>query len=224
LTEIISIYGIWLVAAFIALESVGFPLPAEAALIAAGFFAARTHGFNIWVLIAAGIFSAILGDIVGFWIGRRFGYQLLKRHGARLGLTEGRIRIGQWLFVRYGGRFVFTARFLPFLRNMAAVLAGTNSMAQLNFYFASAMAAVAWIMGYGLAAYSFGEAFSDLASPAAVCLGVAAGLIVLALPALILRYEKHLLARTERGLPSPPAQSTGVMSSSRISSFAVTQQ
>src|ERR1700730_13033800 len=83
------------------------------------------------------------------------------RPSSRLGLTEGRIGIAQWLFVRYGGRFVFIARFLPFLRNMAAVLAGTNSMAQQNFYFASGLAAVAWVMGYGLAAYSLGESFMN---------------------------------------------------------------
>jgi membrane protein DedA with SNARE-associated domain len=194
LTHFISIYGVWLISAFIALESVGVPLPAEAALIAGGFFAARTHGLDIWVLIAAGTFAAILGEIVGFWIGRTFGYQLLQRYGARIGLTEERMRIGQWLFVRYGGRFVFIARFLPFLRNMAAVLAGANAMAQHSFYLASATAAAAWIMCYGLAAYSFGEAFSSLASPAAVVLGVAAILIVLAVPALILRHEKRLAA------------------------------
>ena len=165
MAEFVSIYGIWLVAAFIALESVGIPLPAEAALIAAGFFAARTHDLDIWSLIAAGIVAAILGEVVGFWIGRRFGHQLLMRHGARLGFTEGRIRIGQWLFVRYGGRFVFVARFLPFLRNMAAVLAGTNAMAQHNFYFASSTAAAAWIVCYGLASYSFGEATCANASP-----------------------------------------------------------
>ena len=99
--------------------------------------------------------------------------------------------------MRYGGRFVFIARFLPFLRNMAAVLAGTNSMAQHNFYFASATAAAAWIVCYGLASYSFGEAFANVASPAAVVLGLAAALIVLAVPALILRYEKRLLAKAE---------------------------
>ena len=162
----ISNYGVWVVAVFIALESVGIPLPAEAALIAAAFFAAK-HGLDIWPLICAGILAAIVGEIVGFWIGRRFGYMLLSRYGVRLGMTEGRVRIGQWLFVRYGGRFVFIARFLPFLRNMAAVLAGTNAMAQHNFYFASATAAAAWITCYGFAAYSFGEAFETMASSCA---------------------------------------------------------
>lgn len=200
MAQFISNYGVWVVAAFIALESIGIPLPAEAALIAAAFFAAK-HGIDVWPLITIGILAAIVGEIVGFWLGKRFGPQLLKRYGIRLGLTEERIRIGQWLFVRYGGRFVFIARFLPFLRNMAAVLAGTNSMAQHSFYLASATAAAAWITCYGLAAYSFGEAFANLASPVAISLSVAAALIVLALPALILQYEKRLLVKAEHGLP-----------------------
>jgi len=203
LTEFVSNYGVWTVAAFIALESIGLPLPAEAALIAAAFFAARTHDIDIWSLIAAGIVAAILGEMVGFWIGRRFGHQILIRYGARVGFTEERIRIGQWLFVRYGGRFVFIARFLPFLRNIAAVLAGTNSMAQHSFYFASATAAATWIITYGLSAYSFGGAFANVASPAAVVLGFAATLIVLATPVLILRHERSLLVKVERGGLTP---------------------
>jgi membrane protein DedA with SNARE-associated domain len=201
LAEFVSNYGVWMVAAFIALESIGLPLPAEAALIAAAFFAARTHEIDIWSLIAAGIVAAILGEMVGFWIGRRFGHQLLMRYGTRVGFTEERIRVGQWLFVRFGGRFVFIARFLPFLRNIAAVLAGTNSMAQHSFYFASATAAAAWIIIYGLSAYSFGGAFANLASPAAAVLGLAATLIVLATPVLILRYERSLLVKVEREFP-----------------------
>ena len=74
-------------------------------------------------------------------------------------------------------------------------------MAQHSFYFASGTAAAAWITCYGLAAYSFGEAFANLASPAAILLGLAAALIVLAVPALILQYEKRLLAKAERVLP-----------------------
>ena len=197
LTQFVSIYGVWLVAGFIALESIGLPLPAEAALMAAAIFAARTHDLDIWSLITVAILAAIVGNVAGFWIGRRFGYRLLMRYGNRVGLTEGRIRIGQWLFMRYGGRFVFAARFLPFLRNMVAVLAGANRMAQLRFYFASSTAAVAWVLLYGLASYSLGGAFAELASPAAIVLGVAAVLIIFALPALIVRYEKRLLAKIE---------------------------
>jgi membrane protein DedA with SNARE-associated domain len=197
LARFVSTYGVWLVAGFIALESVGLPLPAEAALMAAAIFAARTHELDIWSLIAVAILAAIVGNVAGFWIGRRFGYRLLMRYGNRVGLTEGRIRIGQWLFMRYGGRFVFAARFLPFLRNMVAVLAGANRMAPHRFYFASSTAAVAWVLLYGLASYSLGGAFAELASPAAIVLGLAAVLIIFALPALIVRYEKRLLAKIE---------------------------
>src|SRR5215470_13144466 len=122
LAEFVSNYGVWMVAAFIVLESIGLPLPAEAALIAAAFFAARTHDIDIWSLIAAGIVAAILGEMVGFWIGRRFGHQILIRYGARVGFTEERIRIGQWLFVRMAaGSFSllgfchFSATLLPCL-------------------------------------------------------------------------------------------------------------
>jgi len=202
--QFVSNYGVWLVAAFVALESVGFPVPAEAALIAAAVFIARTHDSSIWFLVTAASLAAIFGEIVGFWIGRKFGPRLLTRYGGHLGLTERRVRIGHWLFVRYGGRFVFIARFLPFLRNMAALLAGTNSMAQRDFYFASGTAAIAWIMCYGFGAYSFGTAFASLTSPATVVLGMVAISIILTVPALIVRYEERLHGelRITDGMPS----------------------
>jgi membrane protein DedA with SNARE-associated domain len=196
-THFVSSYGIWIVAAFIALESVGLPLPAEAALMAAAFFAAKAQGPNIHYLITAGILAAIIGEVVGFWIGRKFGYHLLLKHGRRFGLTQERIRIGQWLFVRYGGVFVFTARFLPFLRNIAAVLAGTNCMPKNTFYIASAAAAGTWVFGYGLAAYALGEAFMNSASPVTISAGIVTSAIVLiAVPATVARCEKTLLAKT----------------------------
>ena len=204
LTEFITTYGVWLVAAFIALESIGAPLPAEAAIMAAGFFAARTHDLDIRMLIIVGSFAAILGNAAGFWIGRKFGYHLLTRYGHRVGLTEARIRIGQWLFVRYGGRFVFIARFLPFLRNMTAILAGANAMPQALFHVASGTAAIAWVALYSLAAYALGEAFADLASSAAIGLGVVAIAIIVAIPSLILRYEERLLESGARAAAFPP--------------------
>jgi len=195
-THFASSYGVWIVASFIALESVGLPLPAEAALMAAAFYAAKANGLNIHCLIAAGIAAAIIGEVVGFWIGRRFGHALLLQHGPRFGLTEQRIRIGQWLFVRYGSAFVFIARFLPFLRNIAALLAGTNCMPKNSFYVASATAAATWVVGYGLASYSLGEAFMNSASPLAIPAGIGTSVaILIGVPAIIARCEKSLAAK-----------------------------
>jgi membrane protein DedA with SNARE-associated domain len=197
LADFISTYGVWLVASFIALETMTLPLPAEAALIVAGIMA-RTHGIDIRSLIIGGIAAAVIGNIGGFWIGRRFGRTLLQRYGGRVGLTPARIRIGQWLFDRHGASFVFVARFLPFLRNMAAVLAGTNAMAPHIFYVASSLAAVIWVTGYAIAAYWLGAVFTKFASPAAIVLALLAILIMLAVPVLIMRYEKRVLAKIER--------------------------
>jgi membrane protein DedA with SNARE-associated domain len=208
LTEFVATYGIWVVAAFIALESMSLPLPAEAALMAAAIFAARTHDLDIWHLIVIGTLAAIVGNVAGFWLGRQFGPRLLLRHGRRVGLTEQRIKIGQWLFARYGGRFVFTARFLPFLRNMAATLAGVNSMPQPKFYLVSSIAAAAWVICYGLATYWLSEAFMEIASPAATVLAIAAIMIVCAVPMLIVRYEEPLLAHIASEAPGPPLAAT----------------
>lgn len=201
LTQLLAMYGVWLVAAFIALESIGFPLPAEATLMAAAFFAARTRTIDLWTLIAAGIPAAVAGDIVGFWLGRKFGYQLITEYGPRVGLTKERIKIGQWLFRRYGGPFVFSARFLPFLRNMAAALAGASRMPQQSFYFASGTAAACWVTGYGVAAYSLGEAFTEVAASTAVSLGVVTTVAIVGLPTLIARYEKRFLTKADCGFP-----------------------
>jgi len=200
----IAAYGVWLVAAFIALESIGAPLPAEAALMAAAVYAATSAGLDIRWLLAVASLAAIVGNVAGYWIGRRYGYRLLMKYGHRVGLTEGRIKIGQWLFLRYGGRFVFAARFLPFLRNMAAVLAGAHRMAPTRFFLASSAAAVAWVLIFGLAAYAFGDAFAHAASPATIALAAIALTIVVALPVAILRWEKRLLTQADHALPDPP--------------------
>ncbi|MCC6777881.1 MAG: DedA family protein [Hyphomicrobiales bacterium] len=192
---LISTHAVWLVAAFIALETIGAPLPAEAALIAAGMLAAHDADSSLGLLIAAGIVAATAGNAVGFWIGQRYGHHLLLQYGARFGLNADRIRIGQWLFDHYGGRFVFVARFLPFLRNMAAVLAGTNAMPAATYYLASTAAAIVWVTGYALASYSIGEIMLRYASPVAFAMGLAAVTIIIGVPALILRYEKRLLLR-----------------------------
>jgi membrane protein DedA with SNARE-associated domain len=90
---------------------------------------------------------------------------------------------------------VFIARFLPVLRNVAAALAGANTMPQQRFYLSSGTAAAAWIVLYGFSAYVLGEQFTGTASVAPYVLGGIAAAIVLALPTLLLRNEKLLLAR-----------------------------
>src|SRR3954470_8214198 len=144
LTHLIATHGYWLVATIVALESMGLPLPGETVLVTAAIYAGTTHELNIGVLVAAAAVGATLGDNVGFWVGRRFGYRLLLRHGDRVGLTVRRIKLGQFIFERHGGAVVFFGRFIALLRVLAALLAGVNCMRWWRFLFFNAVGGVTW--------------------------------------------------------------------------------
>jgi membrane protein YqaA with SNARE-associated domain len=79
--SLITNYSFWAVAVVIGLESMGLPLPGETTLIVAAIYAGTTHHLNIWVVIASASAGAILGDNLGFWIGREIGFRLLLRYG-----------------------------------------------------------------------------------------------------------------------------------------------
>ena len=98
--HLITTYGYWALAAIIALESMAVPLPGETALIVAALIAATTDVLNIWIVIAVAAFGAIVGDIIGFWIGREVGFRWLVKYGRYLRITEPRIKLGQYLFLQ----------------------------------------------------------------------------------------------------------------------------
>jgi hypothetical protein len=100
LIDIIATNGYWIVVLAIGLECLGLPLPGESILIAAAIYAGSSHALNIWLVIGAAAFGAILGNTIGFWIGREGGYRLLLRYGRRFGMTDDRIKLGQYLFLR----------------------------------------------------------------------------------------------------------------------------
>ena len=174
----ISTYGYWTVGGIIALESMGLPLPGEATLIAAAVYAGETHHLNIWLVIAAGAAGAILGDNIGFWIGREIGYRLLLRYGHYVYLTEARIKLGQYLFLRHGGKIVFFGRFVALLRTLAAILAGANHMSWPRFLLFNAAGGIVWAVLYGLAAYHVGHTLEHVTKPAAFGLIIVAAITV----------------------------------------------
>ncbi len=109
-------YGYGAVAIAVGIESIGVPFPGETTLIAAAIYAGTTHHLSIILVVAAAAFGAILGDNVGFWLGRQFGFPLLLRFGPAIRITPRRIKLGQYLFLRYGGAVVFFGRFVAVLR------------------------------------------------------------------------------------------------------------
>src|SRR5262245_59879520 len=119
----------------------GLPLPGESVLVLAAMYATQ-HAHSITAVVAAAAVGAVLGDNVGYWIGREFGYRLLRRHGSRVGLSPNKIKLGQYLFLRHGGTVVFFGRFVAVLRVLAAVLAGVNRMDWRRFLVANAAGAI----------------------------------------------------------------------------------
>ena len=103
ITELIRSYGAWIVGGIVTLESMGVPAPGECLVVAAGLYAALNRDLNIGAVVIAAAAGAILGDNIGYLIGRRLGCPLLTRYGRRVGLDEGRIRLGRYLFRCHGG-------------------------------------------------------------------------------------------------------------------------
>ena len=129
LTQLLATYGYLVVLLFVAIESTGIPFPGETMLLVAAIAAGTTHQLSIaWVIVAAAL-GAILGDNLGFWVGHEGGYRLLRRYGRYIRLDERRLKLGQYLFLKHGGKVVFFGRFVAVLRAWAAFLAGTNRMA-----------------------------------------------------------------------------------------------
>ena len=165
------------------MESMGVPMPGETALLTAAIYAGTTHRLGIVAVVLVATVAAISGDNCGYAIGRVFGLPLLHRQGWRVGLTESRLKVGQYLFHRYGGRIVFFGRFIALMRTFAALLAGANRMGWLHFVAMNALGAVAWATLFGGSAYVFGDQVHRVAGPASIGLlvlgvcGVGAGLV-----------------------------------------------
>src|SRR5258707_3087585 len=128
LIDLIQVYGPWFIFGIVALESAGVPLPGETILVAAALLAATTNQIDITVVVIAAAAGAIVGDGIGYTVGRRFGMPFLRRYGRYIRLDENRLLIGRYLFFRYGNAIVFFCRLIAVLRMVAALLACANSM------------------------------------------------------------------------------------------------
>jgi len=196
-------YGYLGIAVVVGLESMGLPLPGEATLIAAALYAGKTQALNIWVIIACASTGAILGDNLGFWIGREIGFRLLLRYGAYLRLTESRIKLGEYLFQRHGGKIVFFGRFISLLRSLAALLAGVNQMSWPRFLLFNATGGTLWATLYGLAAFYIGREVESLRRPIGIGFLVVGVLVVIIALVFIARHETELEIEAEQALPGP---------------------
>ncbi len=158
--------------AIIGLESMGIPSPGEAALVAAAVLASQGK-LQIWLVILIGVTSAILGDNIGYWLGRRYGRSVFLARGPLLNDRVHAIRYGDGFFKRHGAKAVFLGRWIALVRFATAWLAGINRMPFKRFFFWNALGGISWGITYGLVGYYGGKAAAHvLAQAGLVGLGV----------------------------------------------------
>lgn len=201
LTHLLTTYGYWAVLLFVAIESTGIPFPGETMLLVAAIYAGTTHHLAIPFVIAAAAAGAILGDNAGFWVGREGGYRLLRRFGHYIRLDERKLKLGQYLFIKHGGKVVFFGRFIAVLRAWAAFLAGTNRMTWPRFLVFNAAGGIVWATIYGLGGYALGNNVHKLEGPVGIVTIVLAAIILIGFAIFLKRNEKRLEDEAEKALP-----------------------
>jgi len=200
LIGLVQVHGPWIIAVVVALESAGVPLPGETILVAAALLAAATNQIDIAVVVAAAAAGAIIGDGIGYTVGRRFGMPLLRKYGRYIRLDENRMLIGRYLFFRYGNAVVFFGRFIAVLRMFAALLAGANSLPAGRFFFFNITGGVCWACLFGFGPYAVGTEIYKVSGTLSV---ISLGLFIAtgyALSIFIRRNEVMLRRRAEVAL------------------------
>jgi len=195
LTDILKDYGYPSIGVVIGLESMGLPLPGESLVIAASLYAAATGEMDIVLVVLAAAMGAIVGDNLGYLIGRSVGFRLLRRYGRYILITPERLHIGQRLFRKHGGKVVFFGRFVAILRTLAALLAGASRMPWWRFFLANASGGFVWASVYGFGPWLLGDQFKKLQGPAAIGFGVAAVIGIVG-SFVVVRWQERRLARS----------------------------
>ncbi|GAC1685143.1 MAG: DedA family protein [Candidatus Dormibacteraceae bacterium] len=203
LMDLLASYGYLAVFLFIAIESTGIPFPGETMLITASIYAGHTHRLNIVLVIASSAAGAIVGDNLGYAVGRWGGYRLLRRYGRYIRLHEKRLKLGQYLFLQHGGKVVFFGRFVSILRTYAAFLAGTNRMPWWRFLLFNAAGGIVWATLFGTGAYVLGTQIHNLTRTATSVGAILAVVAFVAFFVFLHRNEARLMAEADRAIPDP---------------------
>ena len=160
MTGLLTHWGYVAIFLAVVVGNVGLPVPEETVLAVGGYLAQRGE-MRLSLVLAVGFVSAVAGDSLGYWVGRRYGRAAIERYGQLAFATPARIEKVSSFVKRYGGRAVFGARFVTGLRFLAGPLAGATGLPPRTFVTANVLGALLYIpyaVGIGYAvAYGFGD-------------------------------------------------------------------
>lgn len=221
LAHLLGRYGYAIVFGGVLLENAGLPVPGETVLLAAAFFA-HQGAFALPKVIGVAVAAAILGDNLGYWIGRRGGRALAERHGRLVGLTAPRLAALDAFFDRHGAATVFLARFVSGLRVFAALFAGMSGLPWPRFLVYNAAGALAWATTVGVAGYLFGQSWGALERwiGRTGLFGVALA-IALVVIALMRRRRQVLLAGVWAQLPGALTRRAAVFAGATLGAIGL---
>jgi len=165
-------------------------LPGDTLLFAAGAFSA-IGSFNIYILLALLWVAAFLGDTMNYWIGHFFGQKLIDN--PRIPIKQEYIDATQRYFDKYGGKTIFLARFVPIVRTFAPFIAGIGKMNYAKFVYYNAFGGFAWVFGFTLLGYFFGNIPIVKDNFSLVILGI----IALSVVPVIIEYIKARKSNTQ---------------------------
>ncbi len=197
-SHLVKDFGYPLLFVLVMSETSGVPIPGETALIAAAVLASQGK-LQIELVIALAAAAAIVGDNIGYVIGRKGGRWLLERPGAFRRQRLQVLWVGEPFFELHGPKAVFFGRFLLGLRVWASWLAGATRMRWRAFVLWNALGGICWATAIGLAAYFLGRSAGNTVEAFGLY-GLAA--VVFAIVGALLLHRRH--ARQVRERDGPP--------------------
>lgn len=161
----------------------GFFLPGDSLLLTAGLLA--TRGFlSIWVLLPLLFVAAFLGDQVGYWFGAKTGPRIFNREESLIFRRRNLLKAKEF-YDQHGGKTIVLARFMPFIRTFAPIVAGAAGMEYRRFVTFNVVGALIWAVGVTLAGYTLGRILPTEVIERYFLIVIAVVIVVSALPAMI---------------------------------------
>jgi len=192
----------------------GFFLPGDSLLLTAGVIsAAHPEAFPIWLVCAVCFVGAVTGDAVGYTFGYRLGRRLYDRPDSRF-FRQSHLRAAEGFYERHGGKTIVIARFLPFVRTFAPIVAGTARMHYPRFALYNFTGAILWAIGVPVAGFALGNAIPADVLDRWLYVIIAIVIALSVLPTAIHVYRSNreevharIQSRGRRGAARPPLAS-----------------
>jgi len=195
----------------------GFFLPGDSLLLTAGLLAWKvdvTTGqpfLNLWILLLVLPVMAILGDNVGYWFGKKTGPRIFNRENSRF-FKRKNLLAAKAFYDKHGGKTIVIARFMPFIRTFAPIVAGGVEMEYRRFFFWNFFGGLLWAVGMTLVGFGIGSFFGERVDPETLdkyfLILIASVILISALPTMLHLWKENRVEIMRRLRRQPAATPT----------------